>query len=232
MLSVNQLRTAVADGSVDTVAIATPDLQGKLMGKRVPADAFLRGLPKGIEVSCSIFVYDDEQNVNEGFPEIGAEIGWPDMACVPDLETIRRMPHLDRVALVMGDLWWTPARRVEISPRNVLRAQCERAAEAGVVPWAAVEYEFHLFADTYDEARARGYRDLRPRHSSHQDYALARVDRDDAVLGAMWRALAGGRHPGRVGQVGDGIRPGRDHRRALSGTRGGRPGVPREAHGP
>ena len=33
-LSVEQLKTAVADGSVDTVIVAITDMQGRLQGKR------------------------------------------------------------------------------------------------------------------------------------------------------------------------------------------------------
>jgi glutamine synthetase len=195
VLSLDDLRSAVADGSIDTVAIVTPDLQGKLAGKRVPADAFLDGLPAGIDVSSSIFVYDDEQNVNEGFPEIGEQNGWADMACVPDTGSLRRAPHLDRVAFVFGDLWWSPDRPVEVSPRSVLRAQCEAAAAVGLVPWAAVEYEFHLFADSFEQAHAKRYRDLQPLHATRQDYGIYRVDRDEELLGAVWRSLAAGGVP-------------------------------------
>ncbi len=190
MLTTDALRAAVADGSIDTVAIVTPDLQGKLMGKRVPAAAFLAGLPAGIEISCSIFVYDDEQNVNEGFPEIGVQNGWADTACIPDLDSLRQATHLDRVAFVVGDLWWSPERPVEISPRTILRTQCDRAAARGLIPWAAVEYEFYLYADSFAEARAKGYRGLRPLHDTHADYIIYGVDRDDDLLGSMWRSLA------------------------------------------
>lgn len=189
MLSLSELQTAVADGSIDAVAIVTPDLQGKLMGKRIPARAFLDDPAHGIEVSCSIFVYDNEQNVNEGFPEIGEQNGWADTACIPDLATLRRAAHQDRAAFVLGDLWWSKDRRVEISPRNVLRAQCERAEAAGVTPWAAVEYEFFLFQETFEGARAKGYRDLEPRHRTLTDYMIYRVDRDEDLLGDLWRTF-------------------------------------------
>jgi len=189
VLSLSELQTAVADGSIDDVAIVTPDLQGKLMGKRIPARAFLDDPAHGIEVSCSIFVYDNEQNVNEGFPEIGEQNGWADTACIPDLATLRRAAHQDRAAFVLGDLWWSKDRRVEISPRNVLRAQCERAEAAGVTPWAAVEYEFFLFQETFEGARAKGYRDLEPRHRTLTDYMIYRVDRDEDLLGDLWRTF-------------------------------------------
>ena len=133
-LTVEGLRRAVEAGEIDTVTVCTPDLHGKLMGKQVPAAAFVANLPRGVEISCSIYVYDDEQNVNEGFPEIGEQNGWADMAAVPDLDTLRRVAHLDRSAIVLADVWWTPERAVEVSPRTVLRRQVERAHAAGLRP--------------------------------------------------------------------------------------------------
>ena len=188
VLTLSELQAAVIAGTVDSVAIVTPDLQGKLMGKRIPAEVFLAAR-HGIEISSSIFIYDNEQNVNAGFPEIGEQNGWADAACVPDLDSLRHAAHLDRVALVLGDLWWSPERRVEVSPRNILRAQCERAAAAGYTPWAAVEYEFFVFADTYEQARAKGYRNLEPVHRTQTDYSIYRVDRDEDLLGRLWRAF-------------------------------------------
>ena len=85
-LTVEGLRHAVEAGEIDTVTVCTPDLFGKLMGKQVPAASFVANLPRGVEISCSIYVYDDEQNVNEGFPEIGEQNGWADMAAVPVLD--------------------------------------------------------------------------------------------------------------------------------------------------
>ena len=191
MLTLEELRAAVAGGAIDSVAVVTPDLQGKLMGKRVPAARFLAQLPAGVDLSCSIFVYDNEQNVNEGFPEIGEQNGWADMAARPDLGSLWPMPHLDRCAVVLADLSWSPERVVEISPRAVLRAQVERARAAGLVPVAAIEWEFYLYADSYGAALAKGYRGLEPLHRTHQDYAIYRADRDEPVLGALWRALEG-----------------------------------------
>lgn len=190
-LTVDELRDAVAAGDLDTVSIVAPDTAGRLMGKTVPAAAFLAGLPRGVDISSSIFVYDAEQNVLEGFPEIGEQNGWADMAAVPDLATLRRLPHLPGMALVLADLAWSPTRAVEVAPRTVLRGQVDRAADRGLVPVAAIEFEFHLFADGYDEARAKGYRGLRPLHATHQDYGIYRAHRDDRVLGELWRTLEG-----------------------------------------
>ena len=41
MLSLDELRAAVGDGSIDTVVVAFTDMQGRLMGKRMHAEFFL-----------------------------------------------------------------------------------------------------------------------------------------------------------------------------------------------
>jgi len=188
VLSVDDLGALVDAGEVDTVSICTPDLYGRLMGKRVPARAFLEHLPHGVEVASAIYVYDAEQNVHEGFPGIGEQWGWADMEARPDLGTLRRLGHLPRAALVFADVGWPDGSEVEVSPRRVLQRQAARAAERDLLPVAAMELEFHLLDETYEEARAKGYRGLRPVHATQQDYGLYRAHRDDAVLGALWRA--------------------------------------------
>ena len=188
MLTIEELRAAAQDGTIDSVAVCTPDLQGKLMGKRVPVASFLEH--PAIEVSCSIFVYDNEQNVHEGFPEIGARNGWADTEARADLATLRRAAHIDRSAICLADLWWSAERPVEISPRRILRTQVERAVADGLVPVAAVETEFYLFGETYEQCRERGYRGLRPLHATAQDYGLSRANRDEDFLGDLRRTLA------------------------------------------
>ena len=40
-VTLDELRTAVADGSIDTVVLAMTDIQGRLQGKRLDAEFFL-----------------------------------------------------------------------------------------------------------------------------------------------------------------------------------------------
>jgi glutamine synthetase len=187
-IDLDGLRVAAREGTIDAVSIAVPDIGGRLVGKTVPAAVLLDALPGGIEISCSVFVYDAEQNVHEGFPGIGLQNGWADLAAIPDLATLRRLALPDRTALAIADLAWHGGGPVAIAPRTVLRRQADRAAAAGFHAIAAVEFEFHLYRQSYDEARTQGYDGLRPLHESLQDYSLLRAHQDD-VLGAIWRAL-------------------------------------------
>ena len=49
-----------------------------------------------------------------------------------------------------------------MSPRQVLRAQLDRAAERGWTALAGTELEFVVFEGSYEQAWDDGYRDLVP----------------------------------------------------------------------
>ena len=51
---------------------------------------------------------------------------------------------------------------VRPSPRQVLRAQLDRLAAAGMAAFVGTELEFIVFQDSYEEAWMSGYRDLTP----------------------------------------------------------------------
>ncbi len=53
----------------------------------------------------------------------------------------------------------------------------------------ASEIEFYLFQDTYDEAHAKGYRDLRPHSPWLEDYHILQTTKDEYILGAIRRGL-------------------------------------------
>ena len=189
-LTVEGLRRAVEAGEIDTVTVCTPDLNGKLMGKRVPAAAFVDDLPRGVEVSSSIYVYDDEQNVNEGFPEIGEQNGWADMAAVPDLATLRRVAHLDRSRdRARGRVVDAATRGRGLAPHGAAppgRAGARAPASCPRPPWST---------SSTCSARPSSRRGRRATAGCSrctrrcQDYVLYRAHRDEPLPGAMWRSL-------------------------------------------
>ena len=81
----------------------------------------------------------------------------------------------------------------------MLRRQVEAAARrSAFLPMVASEIEFYLFDDTYDEAHAKGYRDLRPHSPWLEDYHILQTTKDEYVIGAIRRGLRGRRRAGRV----------------------------------
>ena len=65
---------------------------------------------------------------------------------------------------------------VEVSPRQILRRQIERAAERGFRVLSATELEFFLFRDTYEEAQDKNWKELTPHQ---QEEARGRIAKGD-----------------------------------------------------
>ena len=67
-----------------------------------------------------------------GFEFANWDKGYGDFVCRPDLSTMRVVPWLDKTALVLCDLFdENTGEPIEVSPRQILQRQIERAAEPG-----------------------------------------------------------------------------------------------------
>ena len=181
MLTVDQLRNEVQAGRVDTVILALTDMQGRLQGKRLTAGHFLETvLEHGAEACNYLLAVDVEMNTVDGYAMSSWERGYGDFEMKPDLETLRMVPWHEGTALCLADLLWADHSPVVASPRQILRAQLDRLAERGLAAYAGTELEFIVFKDTYEEAFAKGYRDLVPANQYNVDYSLmgsARVEK-------------------------------------------------------
>ncbi len=108
----------------------------------------------------------------------------------PDWSTVRILPWIPKTAIVLCDLHDVESGEpIEVSPRQILRRQVERAAAMGFTPMLGSEIEFHLFRDSYEEAHAKGYRDLQPHSPWLEDYQLFQTTRDEYVIGEIRRGL-------------------------------------------
>jgi glutamine synthetase len=192
MLSLDELRDAVRGGTIDTVCVAFTDMQGRLMGKRVHAEFFLEEADAGHPVEgCNYLLgLDMEMDPQPGYEIASWERGYGDFALRPDLATLRRTPWLDGTALVLADVTWLDGAPVGPSPRQVLRAQLERAAALGYEAMFGSELEFFLFRETYAEAHARHYRDLTPSVPYILDYHLLATTYDEPLM----RQIRNGMH--------------------------------------
>ena len=66
MLSLEQLRSAVGEGTIDTVVLAFTDMQGRLQGKRVSAEFFLDEVAEHHAEGCNyLLAVDVEMNTTQ-----------------------------------------------------------------------------------------------------------------------------------------------------------------------
>ena len=191
-LGLDDLRERIGAGDVDTVLVAFPDLQGRLMGKRVTGHYFLDHVVDGdgIEACNYLLAVDVEMTPVPGYTFANWEQGYGDMKAVPDLTTLRPVPWLEKTAIVLCDLVdEETGAPVEVSPRRILRRQVERAAAAGYTVKCGSELEFFLFRDSYEEAAAKGYAGLEPHSPVIEDYHVLQTTRDEYLIRAIRNAM-------------------------------------------
>ena len=90
-----ELEGMVRDGQIDTLVVAITDMQGRLMGKRVQAQAFLDGvIDHGAHFCTYLLGTDMEMNTPEGFKLMNWETGYGDWIAEPVWDTLRVLPWL------------------------------------------------------------------------------------------------------------------------------------------
>ena len=146
MLSFEELTKEVDAGDIDTVVVAFTDMQGRLMGKRMEAHFFLGEMEhkNPIEGCNYLLALEMEMDPVPGYEIASWERGYGDFSMVPDFSTMRRIPWLEGTALVLCDVAWNDGSPVRPSPRQVLKAQVDRAAALGYKAMFGSELEFFL----------------------------------------------------------------------------------------
>ncbi|HEX2902722.1 MAG TPA: glutamine synthetase family protein [Jatrophihabitans sp.] len=185
-LSVDQLRQAVADGTIDTVVLAITDIQGRLQGKRLDAEYFLQDtLAHGTEGCNYLLAVDIEMNTVDGYAISSWERGYGDFVMAPDLDTLRRISWQPGTAFLHADVRWLDGAPVLESPRQILQKQLARLAERGWTALVGTELEFILFDETYAQAWDRRYQGLTASNQYNVDYSILGTSRVEPLLRAI-----------------------------------------------
>jgi glutamine synthetase len=150
------------DRGIETVILAGADTHGIMRGKRVPIDRLRHLIEHGMPI-CDVFwvIHIDESDLvprpaeHHGyFPT--ERTGYPDIAAVPDLATLREVPWHEHTALVLCDFHHPEGGGpIPISPRTVLRRVVERGREMGFEPMCGLELEFYVLRETAASVLAR-----------------------------------------------------------------------------
>jgi len=183
-VTLEELKSQVKDGSVDTVVVAFTDMQGRLMGKRVHGEYFVENhvAEHGVEGCNYLLALDMEMDPIPGYEMANWEKGYGDFLLQPDLGTLRLTPWLEGTALVLCDVLWHDGTPVNPSPRQVLKRQIQKAEELGYSPMFGSELEFYLLKETYAEAHAKHYMDLTPSVPYILDYHILATTYDEPFL--------------------------------------------------
>jgi glutamine synthetase len=192
MLSLDDLKKAGDEGTIDTIVTAFTDMQGRLFGKRIEIEYFLEEVTgHGVEGCNYLLALDMDMEPLPGYEMANWEDGYGDFGIQPDMTTLRAIPWLDRTALVLCDVVNHDGSPVVASPRQILIAVYEKAREMGFTPYAASELEFYLYKESYAEAWEKGYKDVTPTIPYILDYHILATTMDEQYLGAIRRGMQG-----------------------------------------
>jgi glutamine synthetase len=193
VITLDELRQAAENDSIDTVVVAFTDMQGRLMGKRVDAEFFLEENvgETGVEGCNYLLALDMEMDPKPGYAIANWESGYGDFLLQPDLVTLRRIPWLEATALVLCDVLWHDGTPVAPSPRQVLKRQVERAQELGYTPMFGSELEFYLFEESFQEAHRKGYRELTPSVPYILDYHILATTYSESLMRQIRNGMKG-----------------------------------------
>ena len=190
-MTLDELRKAVDEGTIDTVLLVFADMQGRLQGKRLVGTHFVEDvIEHGAEACNYLLAVDVDMNTVSGYAMSSWETGYGDFEMKPDFSTLRPVSWVPGTALCMADLQWHDGSPVVASPRQILRAQLDRLAGRGWSALAATELEFIVFRDTYEQAHHKGYRDLEPGNLYNVDYSILGTTRLEPLIGRIRREMA------------------------------------------
>ena len=192
LMTFDDLKSRVAEGSIDTVLVCAVDMQGRLMGKRYHVANFLEH--GHLETHCCNYLLatDLVMSTPDGYAATSWAKGYGDYIMRPDPATLRVLPWLEGTALVLCDVLDHHTHApVPHSPREMLRRQVARLEAMGLDAMMATELEFFLFEGDYRSLQKRGYRDLVPFNGHNEDYNLFQTTKEEGIMRPLRNHLVG-----------------------------------------
>lgn len=165
---------------VKTIRLQYADLHGVSRGKDIPVRHLQRALEDRVHFVAAVMTVDLGHNVVAGF-----ESGFEDIAALPDVSTLRRVPWEPEVAVCIADI----ERISDHSPyavdgRAALKRIVAEYEQLGLLPVVAPELEFYLCEP--DEAARGGWRRYVGRDSNV--YTVGHRADPRGILGRMMHA--------------------------------------------
>src|SRR3954451_25337707 len=105
MLTLDELKKAGDEGTIDTIVTAFRDMQGRLFGKRIEIEYFIdEVVGHGVEGCNYLLALDMDMEPLPGYEMANWEDGYGDCGSAPDMSRLRVIPWLERTALVLADV--------------------------------------------------------------------------------------------------------------------------------
>ena len=180
-ISFKELKAKILSKEIDTVLVSLSDMQGRLVGKRVTGKAFLDYVHKETHFCNYLYTVDFDMYTVPGFKSSSWDTGYGDMTVIPDQNTIKILPWLEKTALILGDAFEhdgvTPLNH---STREILKQAIQKANKMGFEPMIGSELEFFLFKQTYEEIHENNYKNLKETSWYIEDYMIFQTSKEES----------------------------------------------------
>ncbi|MEZ5780354.1 MAG: glutamine synthetase family protein [Rhizobiaceae bacterium] len=159
------------------------DMQGRLFGKRFLASFFADSAHDETHGCNYLLALDIDMEPVPGYKAASWSQGYGDFVLKPDLATLRRVPWLEKTALVICDIQDHHTHEdLPHSPRAMLRKQVARLKERGYIGYFASELEFYLIKESYDAVRAKHWQNLVTASPYIGDYQIGITTLEEGVM--------------------------------------------------
>jgi len=191
MLDADSLKKLVNSGEIDTVLVVFPDMQGRIVGKRVTGHFFLDSIKDEMHACDYLLAVDIGMEPVPGYKAASWEKGYGDFTVKCDMSTLRRIPWLEGTALVVGDVQDHHGADLAHAPRSILKRQLARARDMGFTANMASELEFYVFDDSFRDCHDKGYRDLKASGYYIEDYHILQTTKEEELVRAIRNGMDG-----------------------------------------
>ncbi len=192
-----ELEGQMRNGEIDTLVVAITDMQGRLVGKRVQAEAFLNGvIDHGAHFCTYLLGTDMDMATPDGFALMNWETGYGDWVAEPVWDTMRVLPWLEKTALVLADATdGETGEEIPVSPRTILKRQVERAADLGLAVKCGSELEYYVLKDSWESLAERGWPIPKPFGYYNEDYQLLQATKAEPLHRLLRNQMTAARIP-------------------------------------
>jgi len=191
MLDMPTLKTMVEAKEIDTVLVCFPDLQGRLIGKRVTGHYFLEHGAVELHGCDYLLAVDMEMEPVPGYKLSSWDLGYGDLVIHPDLSTLRLIPWLTATALVMADCQDHEGRDLPHAPRSMLKKQVARARKLGWRAMIGSELEFYVFDESFEALHEKNYQDPKTAGWYIEDYHILQTTKEEPLIRAIRNGMDG-----------------------------------------
>jgi glutamine synthetase len=160
----------LTERGIRTVEVGFADINGSIIGKRLPARFLLDHMTAGTGICRAPLTWDIQSEYFTTSELAGFEYGGSDMTLMPDYSTLREIPWRRGTALVLADPHLDTGEVIQAASRQVLKNVLARLEKTGYRVKVGSEAEFYLLdgdknplfggKETYSIAKAGQFHDI------------------------------------------------------------------------